>query len=163
MVSGNSDSLRGRWPTLDTTMVVRDVEWSPEPSWSLDPGTYSWAVEATDGYASVMSPSQSFFFNAVPTDTGSPPEVPRRLVLHANVPNPFGESTRLSYEVPEATRVHLSVYDLLGRQVAVLVDQAQAAGRHQAVWQPTGLASGVYLARLQAGRAVTTRQLLLIQ
>jgi uncharacterized Ntn-hydrolase superfamily protein len=75
------------------------------------------------------------------------------LVLHANAPNPFRSATVISYEVPAAGKVALSIFDPAGRRVATVVDATQAAGFHQAVWSPgAGVrGGGIFLCRLEAG------------
>jgi len=70
--------------------------------------------------------------------------------LDQNYPNPFNPSTTINYQLPYSSRVSLIVYDLLGRQVKTLVDEMREAGYHQAVFDASGLASGVYIYRLQA-------------
>jgi hypothetical protein len=86
-----------------------------------------------------------------------------RLILSAPYPNPFNPSTRLRYELPATTRVSLAVYDIRGRLVARLVEGTQAAGAHEVQFTPRGLASGVYLAHLQAGGQVRTTRMLLMK
>ena len=66
-------------------------------------------------------------------------------------PNPFADVTTIRYGLPESDRVRLAVYNLLGERVAVLLDgEAQDAGYHTVVWQPDGLASGVYVYVLES-------------
>ncbi len=65
-------------------------------------------------------------------------------------PNPFNPSTALSYKLQAASHVSLKVYDTGGRLVAALVEGWRAAGEHQAIFDGTGLASGIYLAKLTA-------------
>ncbi|NBC15796.1 MAG: T9SS type A sorting domain-containing protein [Bacteroidetes bacterium] len=70
--------------------------------------------------------------------------------------------TTIRYALPEPTRVRLAVYDLLGREVATLADGLKPAGRHEAIFEASGLPSGVYLYRLEAaGRVLTGRMVLL--
>lgn len=76
--------------------------------------------------------------------------VPREFVLHQNHPNPFNPSTTVSWELPTGSLVNAVVYDILGRQVAVLVDGWQSAGIHLVQWDASGLASGVYLLSVRA-------------
>ncbi|MEM1043528.1 MAG: T9SS type A sorting domain-containing protein [Bacteroidota bacterium] len=92
-----------------------------------------------------------------------PGATPSTLTLTANFPNPFAASTTLEYALPEAGPVSLAVYDALGRRVAVLTDETQAAGRYRAAWNAGGLAAGVYLAVLRAGGQVQTRRMLLMR
>jgi hypothetical protein len=77
-------------------------------------------------------------------------DLPSSYRLDQNYPNPFNLSTTINYQLPYPSRVSLSVYDLLGRQVKTLVDDVKEAGYHQAVFDASGLASGVYIYRVQA-------------
>ncbi|MEO0743424.1 MAG: alpha-amylase family glycosyl hydrolase [Bacteroidota bacterium] len=85
--------------------------------------------------------------------------VPATLALDAAYPNPFATSTTLEYALPQATDVTLTVYDLLGRQVATLVDAPQTPGRYAVSFDAAGLASGAYVVRLAAGDSVETTRL----
>ena len=78
-------------------------------------------------------------------------DLPGRFQLHGNYPNPFSGETRIRYELPAAADVELVVYDILGREVEVLVREFQAEGRHEYSFSPKGLASGVYIYVLEAG------------
>jgi hypothetical protein len=78
-------------------------------------------------------------------------EAPATPALHAARPNPFTARTAVAYDVAEAGRVRLVVYDLLGRAVAVLVDGEHAAGRYTVTLDGSHLAAGVYLVRMTAG------------
>jgi hypothetical protein len=83
--------------------------------------------------------------------------------LAQNYPNPFNPSTTIKYELPHSSVVRLSVYDMLGREVSVLVDERRDAGVHEIKFNASGLASGVYVYRLQAGDFVSSKQLLLLK
>ncbi len=86
---------------------------------------------------------------------------PDRFALHAAYPNPFERSTALGFEVPAAAAVRVAVYDVLGREVAVLLDRVVEAGRHTARFDGAGLSRGVYLVRLQAGGVSEVRRVTL--
>jgi len=88
---------------------------------------------------------------------------PKTYALYQNYPNPFNPSTTIMYDVPKDSRVKIVVYDILGREVATLVDEAQNAGRYQSVWNANRLASGVYFYRIQAGEFAATRKVLLLK
>jgi hypothetical protein len=89
--------------------------------------------------------------------------VPTEYALSNAYPNPFNPSTTIVYDLPEATRVRLIVYDRLGREVAVVVDHQQNAGRHSIRFNAKGLTSGVYFYRIQAGTFSATKKLILIR
>ncbi|MFH0766437.1 MAG: T9SS type A sorting domain-containing protein, partial [Calditrichota bacterium] len=76
--------------------------------------------------------------------------LPTDYQLHKPYPNPFNASTRISFDLPEAAMVTLAVYDVQGRQAAVLVRRELAAGSHLVSWNPSNLASGIYLIRMTA-------------
>jgi hypothetical protein len=76
---------------------------------------------------------------------------PATYQLAQNYPNPFKPTTTLTYAIPESQHVRLTVYDLLGRQVAVLVEGRRPPGRYQVHFDAKGLPSGVYYIELQAG------------
>ena len=88
---------------------------------------------------------------------------PSRFALAQNYPNPFNPATRIGYEVGEAGPVELSVYDVQGRRVAVLVRSVRAAGRYEVVFDARDLPSGVYLYVLRAGTQTFTRTLSLLK
>lgn len=79
----------------------------------------------------------------------------------ANYPNPFNPTTVIGYQLPASSVVRLSVYDLLGREVAVLVNGVMQAGSHQVTFDGQNLASGIYLYRLQLNGQVLTGKMLL--
>jgi hypothetical protein len=87
--------------------------------------------------------------------------IPDRFDLEQNYPNPFNPSTAISYQLAANSRVSLKVFDLLGREVAVLVNEDQLAGTYRAMWDAARLPSGVYFYRLTAGEYVQTRKMLL--
>ena len=90
-------------------------------------------------------------------------EVPDQSVLQGNYPNPFNPETTIRFELPEAVHVRLVVYDVMGREVARLVDGAMPAGQHRARWDASGLPSGVYLYRLTAGDFSQTKRMTLLK
>ncbi len=77
-------------------------------------------------------------------------EVPSAYQLYQNYPNPFNPSTKIKYSLPEEGFVKLAVYNMLGEEVAVLVNAQQKAGRYEVNFNATGLSSGVYVYRIEA-------------
>jgi endoglucanase len=97
------------------------------------------------------------------------PQLPAGFVLEQNYPNPFNPKTVVSYQLPAlsgvegsvVSEVRLGVYDLLGREVALLVNERKAPGTYEVLFDGTNLSSGVYICRLNAGKYVESRKMML--
>jgi minor extracellular serine protease Vpr len=105
----------------------------------------------------ILSTSASL---AVP---GEDENVPLRWVLEQNYPNPFNPVTIIRYQVPVASSVRLAVYDLLGREVSLLVNEKKEPGTHQVTFDGSHLSTGVYFYRMEAGAKVETRKFCLLK
>jgi hypothetical protein len=90
-------------------------------------------------------------------------ELPARFAVFQNYPNPFNPSTKIRYELPRPAKVSLKVYNLLGQEVMSLVNVEQSAGRYEVELNAQGLASGIYIYRIQAGDFVAARKILLLK
>ncbi len=97
-------------------------------------------------------------------------QIPEVFKLEQNYPNPFNPSTTIAYSIAGSmekgvwsTETKLVVYDILGREVSVLVNEKKAAGSYEVKFDGSGLSSGVYFYRLIAGSFVQTRKLLLMK
>lgn len=108
----------------------------------------------TDGGYTVLEPA-----------TANEPShgVPARIALEPNYPNPFNPSTTITYTLYRTGPIRLAVCDLLGREVAVLVDGVRSAGTYQVAWEAGDRPSGAYLYRLTAGEASVTRLMTLLK
>ncbi len=84
-------------------------------------------------------------------------------VLEQNYPNPFNPKTVVSSRLSVASYVKLVVYNLLGQEVAVLVNERRTAGYYLDTFDASGLASGVYIYRLTAGSYVESRRMILLK
>lgn len=91
------------------------------------------------------------------------PLVPTSILLEQNYPNPFNPATRIAYGIPAQMKVSLEVYNLLGQQVATLVNQVQSAGFYEVTFNATPYASGIYFYRLVTGNEVFTKKMLLLK
>jgi hypothetical protein len=89
--------------------------------------------------------------------------VPTYYVLRQNYPNPFNPSTTIEFTIPKTGFVTLIIYDILGKKVATLVSETLTAGSYEYQWDASGLASGVYFYRLEAGQFSQTKKLLLLR
>jgi len=88
---------------------------------------------------------------------------PMNFVLYQNYPNPFNPSTSIEFALPQSAFVTLKIYNLLGEAVAALIAEQRETGIHKLNWDASGLASGVYLYRLEAGEFVQTKKLILMR
>ncbi len=90
-------------------------------------------------------------------------EIPAQLVLLQNYPNPFNTATKITYDLPAVSRVTIRVFDILGREVATLLDGVQLTGTHTVSFNGLNLASGVYIYRLTAGDVVSVKKMILLK
>jgi len=97
------------------------------------------------------------------TGTRSEPATAEGFALLQNFPNPFNPGTTIRYELSRSSMVRVTVFDMLGREVAVLVNERKNAGSYAVRFDGSNLASGVYFCRLQAGSFVNTLKLLLVR
>ena len=94
--------------------------------------------------------------------------VPQSFILHQNYPNPFNPITQIKYELPEASLVKITFYDLMGRIVNNLVSSQQNAGYKSVQWNATNnagqpVSAGLYLYTIQAGEFIQTRKMVLLK
>lgn len=146
------------------------------------PETGTWYVYGDDSTIEVTSTSQSFRLDAgeyrilslnqlQKPDQGNPPtsidaedsDLPKTFTLYPNYPNPFNPSTEIRYDIAESGMVVLRVYDILGRQVAELVNQEHVSGSYRVSFNANELSSGTYLVRLEAAGRVFTRKMTLLK
>jgi len=88
---------------------------------------------------------------------------PVEITLHQNYPNPFRDLTLIRYNLPDQAPVRLSVYDALGRRVAVLAESEQGPGRYEVPFATDDVSSGVYFYRLETGTHLESRQMLIVK
>ena len=141
-----------------------------------DPLVHDPARQNGEGYEySKTSISQSWFTKGGVGYTFFPDEsvvaldemdrntLPDQLVLHQNFPNPFNPSTNLRFSLSIAAHIKLSIYDLTGKQIAVLISGYLPAGNHQLAWNAENQASGVYLLRLESDSETQIKRLTLLK
>ena len=145
--------------------------------WNFGDGTTSTEANPTKEYTF----SQEFEVELTVTDnqgatstTKSPVNVtvvtsselenlPTEFTLNQNYPNPFNPTTVINYDIPEATNVVLTVYNMLGQKMTTLVNENKSAGRYSINFDATLFSSGVYIYRLEAGQFVSTKKMMLIK
>ena len=94
---------------------------------------------------------------------GNPPTIPLDYILYQNYPNPFNPNTTIDYSIPKKSNVTIKVYNLLGIEVATLVNEDKNRGIYSVNFNALGLASGVYFYRIQADEFVQTKKMMLLK
>lgn len=102
-----------------------------------------------------------FWIDAV--DDGGEALLPDQFDLEQNYPNPFNPSTHIGFTLRQAGKVKLAVYDVLGREVAVLVNRGLSAGRHEVTFRSDDLPSGVYFYKLSSGESSRVRKMVVLK
>jgi hypothetical protein len=123
--------------------------------------TYFYQVTAYDfsGNQGVFSSEKMATATAVDL-TG---EVPEQFSLSQNYPNPFNPTTNIEFAIPQAGAVTITIFDVSGKQVGTLVDEFMQPGTYTMPWNAQGLASGVYIYKMESGSFVQTNTMLLIK
>jgi hypothetical protein len=133
-------------------------------SWDLDMGITNW--DNNKGNYLFLNTSDPVF-------VANEENLPEDFVLYQNYPNPFNPTTNIQYAISSRQFVKLIIYDLLGRQVEILVNEEKAAGTYEVIWYPNNLSSGVYFYQLlvsalqskdgKAGEFIQTKKMVLLR
>ena len=148
-----------------------------DSSWvqvALEPGqTFAMALSGNTLFAARLDGLWKYELEPTAVGGDALEMSPETMLLQQNYPNPFNPTTRITYQVPSppgqgggnlgAERVRLVVYDLLGREVAVLVDEAQQPGTYQVTFDGANLSAGTYMYRLTAGSRAESQRMLLVK
>jgi len=97
------------------------------------------------------------------TSVGNKYELPTHFILYQNYPNPFNPSTRIKYSISKRSFVTLNIYDILGKEIATLVDEEKPVGNYEVEFKGNNLSSGVYFYKMQAGSFIDTKKFILIK
>jgi hypothetical protein len=89
--------------------------------------------------------------------------LPEQFELNQNYPNPFNAQTTIRYSLPTQSMVSIDIFDILGRKIETLAEGIKLTGNHQAIWDASGQASGIYFYRIKAGDKVETSKMLLLK
>ncbi|MCX6132230.1 MAG: cohesin domain-containing protein [Ignavibacteriales bacterium] len=118
-------------------------------------------IAANDGSGNALVVQASS--NTVLVSINDAAQVPRAYRLDQNFPNPFNPSTRIAFSIPQTSRVRLSILDVLGREVVLLVEDERLPGMYNVLWDAGSMPSGTYFYRLHAGEFVATKKMLLLR
>ncbi|MBU1937186.1 T9SS type A sorting domain-containing protein [bacterium] len=118
--------------------------------WTLSYGAGSWDIWIVKTGPDIASAS-------------IPKPLPTEFSLHQNYPNPFNASTRIMFDLPKTEQVKLRVFDLLGREVATLLNGVREAGYHSVLFDGSNLPSGIYFCRLEAGGMHEAKKMVMLK
>ncbi len=126
---------------------------------------YTWSVMAINSYGSSALAEVFKFKTTTSSDVAQEESIPTTYVLNQNYPNPFNPSTVISYQLPVAGYVSLKVFDILGREVATLVNEFQNAGTHNSTFSilNSKLTSGIYIYVLHSGSHILSKKMMVIK
>lgn len=143
---------------------------------SINGYSYDWVNNtwtASDGYLQMffngIGGDMGFYgeyYNATYgsfTDVKEPGTLPENYALYPGFPNPFNPVTVVRYALPVASDVMMSVYDVLGKRVKIILNQEMRVGEHEVVFDATGLPSGTYILNMKAGKFLQSQKLLLLK
>lgn len=129
-----------------------------------DPAFQAWMDEVIPANSAMrFPPIYTSVRKNIPTSVEDHLDIPARVHLYHNYPNPFNPTTTIKYDLPMEMQVTLTVYNVLGQKVATLVNGLQSEGSHEISFNAAGLASGTYLYRLEAGDRVFNQSMMLIK
>jgi len=117
----------------------------------------------TESISIFLAGGYSILKKKEPTSVVSDTAVPEEVKLRQNIPNPFNPTTEIYYDLSSEGHVRLTVYNLSGQTIAVLVDEVQSPGKHGVTWNASGFPSGMYFYRLISGRFSETKRMLLLK
>ena len=163
---GGYDVFRGSAPgfnpdTMSTYATVTDTAYTDtKPSSS---GTVYYVVRAVDVHGNQSPSSNEVSVHLTAVQDNKKADLPTTFALKQNYPNPFNPTTVIPYQLAAKSHVTLTIYNVLGQQVATLVNSDMKAGRYHARWDAYDMPSGVYIYLLRAGSFMQSRKLILIK
>uniref|UniRef100_A0A7V2ZIV1 T9SS type A sorting domain-containing protein n=1 Tax=Ignavibacterium album TaxID=591197 RepID=A0A7V2ZIV1_9BACT len=128
-------------------------------SYSTNLNVEAISVTATD----FLGNTSGFARINIITDVENEEQIPKEFSLSQNYPNPFNPTTKISWQSPVGSRQTLKIYDVIGNEVATLVDEYRDAGRYEVEFDASGLSSGVYFYKLTLGSFTETKKMLILK
>ena len=123
-------------------------------TWDIDMGITNW--DQNKGNYLFLNTSDPVFVNSEVT-------IPDGFVLYQNYPNPFNPSTNIEFQMADGNFVSLKVYDVVGKEVATLVDEYKSAGRYEVAFNASNFPSGIYFYQMTVGALLETKKMILIK
>jgi len=158
-----------------TNDTIFSVTYDDESPWPVEPDGlgYSLVTKEINPTGDLNDASQwraSLYINGSPgaddiltSVKNPPPSAPVDFTLYQNYPNPFNPATEIRYQIPQASRVMLKIYDVIGREVATLVNGQQSPGEYKITWNANQFASGIYFYRLQTANRNFVKKMILMR
>jgi len=129
---------------------------------SIDASTGVGTIVGSVGYKNILGLAYEVT-GVTSVEGGEDKTIPTEFALSQNYPNPFNPSTTIIYKIPELSFVTIKIYDVLGREVAILINDEKPIGSYEVEFDATAIPSGIYLYRLQAGSFVETKKMVLMK
>ncbi len=160
-----SNFVYADWPIpidlsyTDSNLLTAGLGGFPLGDLDWFPSTYvTWKAQESTELANIANVLQNGL-----TAVESIPNVPNKFTLQQNYPNPFNPSTEISYTIPKSSFVTLKVYNMLGQEVATLVNGFKSANTYKVQFNAAGLASGIYIYQLKSGDNVMSKKMILMK
>ncbi len=152
-------------PGVDTLMRTSGITVQVGALSGMQEGqTYNWHVWIKDEFTSVSSAdTMQFVYSTSTVDVESPEETPVVFGLKQNYPNPFNPSTRIAFSIPASGFTRLQVFNVLGEEVATLLENHLAAGEHEVEFNASSIPSGIYLYKLSTGKFSEVKKLVVMK
>jgi len=151
-------------------LQVVDISTPSSPTlagWYQPSGCFALGVESNNGFVYVSDGLAGFqiYRNllVIPVSVEIDEIFVNDFQLEQNYPNPFNPYTTIKYSIPNQSNVTIKVYDLLGREIATLVNEEKLAGEYEVEFNAAKLSSGIYLYKIQAGDFISTKKMILIK
>lgn len=129
--------------------------------WYLDDGIIP--IKNPDGFSRDFDMNNVFIFYKTTSTVAELNLTPENFKLFQNYPNPFNSTTTIKYTIPHSGKVTLKIFDLMGSEVATVVDKYQTTGSYEVAFQTVNLSSGIYLYQIRAGKFIATKKSILIK
>ena len=152
--------------TVRLSCVIWDLDNSSADAYNADTSDYAphwWGTQWADINFEKYNLYRQVVLSSITDVDENPASVPDAYQLLQNYPNPFNPETNIRYSVPKGTQVTLKVYDVLGNEVATLVNEFKNAGEYNMRWQPSNVSSGVYFYELKTDEFVKTNKMILLR
>jgi len=160
-LNGTTSSVAGELVDANGTVVAVNNSTGNNPFTLTAPAPGIYTVNA--GFKNPNRRWDSVMVDISVTDIGENASIPILYKLYDNYPNPFNPSTTLRYYLPEASLISIKIYDTVGKNVAVLVNEVKTAGTHQIEFNAVGLSSGIYYYSIQVGTFSETKKMILMK